>query len=161
MKYCIIDTGFKGSIVLFEDAVPIDAFLFKKIGSGINIREASDKILEWIPEKVYIEIFPAQPYQGVSTTAAQWRVIGQIDAICMMFCDVIEYIYVATWTSFTKRLSLDPNQPNKNISQELSWKYYPEFSLIYKKTKLIHDGVADCLTIGLYVNRDEYLEDLN
>ncbi len=161
MIYVTLDTGFKGAMVLWQDATPIDAMVFKKVGKGINIREVSDKLLEWNPEKIYIEIFPPQPYQGVGQTSAQWRVIGQLDSICTMFCDFIEYIYVATWTSFTKRLSADPTQKNKTISQELSFKYFPEFSLRYRKTKLVHDGIADCLVIGIYVNRDDYINDLN
>jgi len=160
MKYVTLDTGFKGAMILWQDTTPIEAFLFKKVGTGINIREVADKLIDWNPGKIYIEIFPPQPYQGVGQTSAQWRVIGQLDSICMLFCDVIEYIYVATWTSFTKRLSANPSQPNKKISQELCLKYFYDFSVEYKKIKLVHDGVADCLTIGIYVNRDDYIDDL-
>ncbi len=161
MKYITLDTGFKGGMVLFDNHLPIDAFAFHKVGKGINLHEVDEKIDEWNPDVIYIEIFPPQPYQGVSTTAAQWRVIGALETICQLNCTRVEYIYVATWTSFTKRLSHTPGLPNKKISQELTARYFSKFAESWKKRKLYHDGIADCLAIGIYINRDEYLNDIS
>ena len=131
MKYVTLDTGYKGSAILWEDTRPIEAFLFKKVGKGINVREFADTLIEWSPERIMVEIFPARPMQGVTQTSNQWRVIGQIESVCIMFCDYVEYIYVASWTSFTRRLSDNPEQEHKKISQELAKKYFPDFTLPY------------------------------
>jgi len=160
MKYITLDTGYKGGMVLWLGGQPLAGFAFKQIGTGINIDDVHLKLREWKPEKIYIEIFPPMPMQGVKSTSAQWRVIGQLETLCQLYADVVEYIYVATWTSFTKRLSVNPNQQNKKISQELTRKYFSEFAAPWKKTKLFHDGIADCLALGIYVNRDEYINDL-
>ena len=160
MKYVTLDTGLKGAAVLWEDARPIEGYAFKQKGVGIDVRELCDILLEWCPDRIIIEIFPPQPYQGVAQTSKQWRVIGQIEAVCSIYCDEIEYVYVATWTSFTKRLSVNPTLQNKKISQELTAKYFPEFAAKYMKRKLFHDGIADCLCIGIYINRDDYIDDL-
>lgn len=165
MRFVTLDTGFKGAMVLFDiveplgEAQPIEAFAFKKVGVGVNIGEIQDKIHLWCPQTVYIEIFPPQPYQGVDQTSKQWRVIGQLETVCRLYCRV-EYVYVATWTAFTKRLSKGRNLPNKAISQELVDRYHQEFAKPFKKRKLYHDGVADCLAMGLYVLRDQYIDDL-
>jgi len=159
MQFVTLDTGFKGAMVLFEGTRPLDALTFYKIGNGINISEVSQTLEKWKPERVFIEIFPPQPYQGVKATSSQWKVIGQLDAICQLQTEV-EYIYVSTWTSFTKRLSLNPLQKNKQISQELTHAYFSQFSEPYKKRKLYHDGIADCLCLSLYVNRDHYVDDI-
>jgi hypothetical protein len=164
MRFVTLDTGYKGAMVLFDiveplgEIQPIEAFEFKKLGVGINIHEIKDKLQLWNPETIYIEIFPPQPYQGVKQTSSQWRVIGQLETLCQLCCWV-EYIYVATWTAFTKRLSTSPSA-NKQISQELVDRYFMDFAKPYKKRKLYHDGIADCLAMGLYVLRDNYLDDL-
>jgi hypothetical protein len=159
-RYLTLDTGAKGAMILWEDAIPVEGLVFKKLGKGVDVRAICDQILEWCPEIIYIEHFPPRPMQGVISTSSQWRTFGQIESVCKLYCDHVEYIWVASWTSFTKRLSVDPQLPMKTIAQELTAKYFPEFAAPYKKRKLYQDGISDCLGIGIYINRDDYIDDL-
>ena len=160
MRFVTLDTGYKGGMVLFVDNRPVEGFLFSKVGKGINLHEIDHQLKIWKPGRVFIEIFPPQPYQGVTTTASQWRVVGSLETLCQLNCTTVEYIYVATWTAFAKRLSMIPSQPNKKISQELTERFFPEFAKQFKKRKNYNDAIADCLAMATYVLRDNFIDEI-
>ena len=159
-SYAIIDTGQKGAMILYDDLGPVEGFVFKKVGHGVNLHDIDEKLKQWKPNKIYVERIGVRPLQGARQTATQFLVVGQCYALCELNCSEVEYIYPQTWTAFTKRLVKNSHQPSKDIAQELTRRYYPSFAQQYFKRKLYHDGIADCLAINLYIQRDIYLEDI-
>jgi len=159
-SYVILDTGQKGAMILYDDLGPVEGFVFKKVGHGINLHDIDKKLKEWKPEKIYVERIGVRPRQGAQQTATQFTIVGQCYALCELNCSEVEYIYPQTWTAFTKRLVENSERPSKEIAQELTRKYYPDYAQKYFKVKLYHDGIADCLAMNLYIQRDIYLDDI-
>lgn len=163
MSYVTLDTGLKGAMVLFDnDGVPAAGLRFKKTKMGIDIFEVQSALRVWSPNKIYIERVMGRPRQSSTATFTQGIVFGQLSAIASVWCAHVEYIWAVQWTGFTKRLSVDPTQESKVIAQELVEKHYPRFADNYrgKINKKCHDGIADCLCINIYLERDKYLDNL-
>ena len=162
MKYVTLDTGLKGAMVLFEYFEPVDSLAFEKMGQGVDSFKIAEKLREWEPDRIYIEQITARPKQSAKATATQFFVVGQCHTLAQIHCDHVEYIYPQTWTSFTKRLSHSQGEPSKVIAQELAMKFYPEFCKPYltPRSRKVHDGIADCLCIHMYVHRDHYISSL-
>jgi hypothetical protein len=157
-----LDTGVKGAMVLFENGQPIEGHTFVRMGQGIDPFRIVQALKRWRADNIYIEAISARPYQGVKATATQFFIVGQCHTIAQLNFETVEYINPRTWSSFTKRLSVTPAATSKEIAQELGYKYYADFSSKYasKRNKIIHDGIADCLAINLYINRDIYVDDV-
>jgi len=161
LRYITLDTGRKGAMVLFEGGKPIDALPFKNQGQGIDTFHVARKLYEWKPEIAYVEKITARPGQGAKATFTQGFIVGQCHALAHLYCQLVEYITPQRWTSFTKRLSVSPTNPSKTIAQELTKKFYSDYAKQFKSKrghKLYHDGVADCLCINLYIERDKYID---
>lgn len=161
IKYITLDTGIKGAMVLFENGKPVEALGFKRQGQGIDIHHAAAKLYQWHTDLIYIEAITARPGQGAKATFTQGLVVGQCDALAKLYCKTIEHIYPQTWTSFTKRLSTSPGNPSKVIAQELTGTHFFEFAAQHKSKrghKKYHDGIADCLCISIYIERDSYID---
>ena len=161
MSYITLDTGLNGAMVLWDEFFnPLDGLTFKKFGMGINPFEIDKKLKEWKAEKIYIERVGARPNQGSKSTFTQGFVCGQLHTISQFNCDHVEYIWSMQWTSFTKKLSAFPENPSKIIALELAERFFPCFIQDFKtpRSKKAHDGIVDCLAIGIYINRDNYID---
>ena len=165
MKYVSLDTGLRGAMVLFEETTPVDGLTFERNGRGLLLHPIIDTLLSWKPDKIYIEGIPAMPNQSVKATATQWYVFGQCETLSEIYAEEMEIIPVQRWTSFTKRLTPYPHNPSKIIAQELSNKFYPDFSKDflgrkYRGQRKLHDGIADCLCMNMYIQRDIFLDQI-
>jgi len=163
MKYVTLDTGLNGAMILYRDAKPVDGLVFEKMGRGINLPPIIEKLNKWKPEIIYIEGIPTMPHQGVKQTATQWFVFGQCETIAELYSPKQEIIPAIRWASFTKKLSINPSNPSKVIAQELVEKFYPSFIenfrlRKYRGVRKVHDGIADCLCINMYIARDNFLD---
>lgn len=162
MRYITLDTGKKGAMVLFEDGKPLEALAFEAMGRGVDVYEIEIALMDWQPEIAYIELITPRPGQSAKSTFTQGYVCGQCEAIAQLAAiPEIEYIPPQRWTNFTKRLSPRPEQTSKQIAQELTAKFYSKFAAPYKSKrghKLYHDGIADCLCINMYIQRDKFID---
>lgn len=159
--YAVIDTGLNGAVVFFdsETKMPVDSYLMEPTDVGINTNNLYISLAKFSPEIVYVERIPAMPKQSVNTTAKQFFVVGQIYATTMRLrCPVVE-VWPATWTSFVKRV-MGSDMASKKLAQVVAKKYYPIFSKHYTPRSKIHDGVADCLAINLWVNMEIFADEI-
>lgn len=171
-RYVVIDTGLDGCALLVEkqengSPVPLDHFLFKEAGwrDGIDPRAFEYVLSKWNVETFHVERVPIIPH-NTKTLAKQFFIIGQIWSIIMFSNEnvVINDFYPKTWQSHTRR-HLRPSEANlasKKQSQIISKLYFPEFFESNKKRSNIHDGLADCLSMLLYVEREyfsQFVED--
>lgn len=162
MRYVTLDTGLSGAMILFHDGIPKEALTFRRMGMGINSFDVARQLKLWKPEKIYVEEITVMPQQGAKSTATQFFVVGQCHTLAQLNCGHVEYIHPRTWSSFTKRLSVNPHNPSKVIAQELAPRFFPQFVQQFKakRGKKFHDGITDCLCIDLYVNRDRYVDQI-
>lgn len=164
MSHVIIDPGKNGAALVAEGCIPLDAYLLKPLRYGIDVADLREKLSEWQGlygwRDIYVEVPPPRPHQGVHQTAVQFFIIGQIDSSLYGIGETLYEINPSTWTAFTKRLSSTPGAKAKVQAQELCRRYYPEFIQEWIPKTKIHDGVADCLAMLLYVNRDTYVDDI-
>jgi hypothetical protein len=160
MRIAYIDPGYKGAAVLFEGSKPLDAFKFIKEGKNINVQQIELVLISWQVEKVYLENIMPRPLQSATSTFYQGVAFGAALTVSQLCCVPVELIPPQTWTAFTKRLSRAPQRTSKEIAQELTKRFFHDFASAYKskRAKKYHDGIADCLCIQIYVNRDSYLD---
>ena len=159
--YAIIDTGLNGAVVFFdsETKMPVDSYLMEPNDVGINANNLYISLAKYSPDTIYIERVPAMPKQSVNTTAKQFFVVGQIYATVMRLrCPLVE-VWPATWTSFVKRV-MGSDMTSKKLAQVVAKKYYPIFSKHYTPRSKIHDGVADCLAINIWVNMEIFADEI-
>jgi len=157
LKFAIIDTGIKGAIIIAQNGEPVDALRFERQGQGIDSFEVAQFLTRHSPRKIYIEQVPAMPRQGVKSTATQWFVVGQCHTLATLYSEHVEYIPASRWSAFTKRLSPIKNKTSKEVARDLAIQFFPTFSKKFTKRKL-HDGVADCLCILMYIERDKFVD---
>ena len=159
MRYITLDTGVNGAMVLFEMFEPVEALPFTRMGRGINPFEVDHYMKKWEADRIFIESITPRPYQGAKSTATQFLVIGQCHTLAQLNHQTVEYIFPQTWSSFTKRLSKDPTQKQKKIAQELAKRFFSDFCKPWtNRSNNIHDGIADCLGIHMYIERDTYVD---
>jgi hypothetical protein len=130
---------------------------FEKQGKGIDSFEVAEFLAKHSPDKIFVEEIPAMPRQGVKSLATQWFVVGQCHTLATLYCEHVEYIPASRWTSFTKRLAPIPGKTSKEVARELAIRFFPDFSKRFTKRKL-HDGIADCLCILMYIDRDKFID---
>ena len=163
MKYLCLDTGLDGAILFCEKSEPVDALRFTREGRGLFLPPIVEFIKERKPDKIYMEGILIKPGQSSKALATQWLVYGQCQTIAQLFCDEVEVVPAIRWTSFTKRLSSNPSQPSKVCMQEIAERFFGEWADSYRLRKFrghrkIHDGVADCLGLHCYVERDKFVD---
>ena len=164
MSYVVIDPGKTGAAVLLEGCQPIHAYAMRSQSFGIDVGDLREELLSWHHlygwEEVWLEMPTPRPKQGCHQTAVQFYIVGQTMAAIYGVGSSIHEVNPSTWTAFTKRLSHNPGADAKKQAQELCHRYFPEFVKDWVPKTKIHDGVADCLAISLYVNRDTYVDDI-
>ena len=166
MDYVTIDTGLNGAMVGFKNGKPMEGLTFQRLGLGIASHPILELLEKWQPSTIYIEGIPAMPKQSVKSTATQWFVFGQCFTLAEMHSERLEIVPAIRWAGFTKRLSATPNNPSKAIAQELVNKFYADFAepyrlRRYKGVRKVHDGIADCLCLNMYVQRDIFVDHLH
>lgn len=160
----VIDPGKTGAAVILEGCQPLEGYAMQSQNFGIDVGSLRDTLLEWQGlygwEDVWLEMPTPRPRQGCHQTAVQFYIVGQTIASLYGIGTTVYELNPSTWTAFTKRLSRDPGADSKKQAQELCHRYFPEFARGWIPKTKIHDGVADCLAISLYVNRDTYVDDI-
>ena len=160
--YIVVDTGKKGAMVLFNDkGQPLESLAFQVMGRGIDSFMLEQRLQWWLPNRAYVEEVFSRPCQNSKSTFTQGFVAGQVHSIAQLYVPKVEYIPPQRWTNFTKRLSPRPEQTSKQIAQELTEKFYSMFAAPYKSRrgyKLYHDGIADCLCINMFIQRDYFMD---
>lgn len=164
MSYVVIDPGKTGAAVILEGCQPMDAYAMKSQNFGIDVGDFKERLTEWHAlygwEDVWLEMPTPRPNQGCHQTAVQFYIVGQTIASLYGIGTTVHEVNPSTWTAFTNRLSLYPGTDSKKQVQGLCRRYFPEFIRDWIPKTKIHDGVADCLAISLYVNRDTYADDI-
>ncbi len=151
-----LDSGAKGALVLWRDNNPLEAHLLKREGRGINYQETLSTLQIWKPDTIYFELIQVRPNQSATATFTQAYIVGQLEMICDMACEDVQFIHPATWTSYIKaRMKARKDEKSKDVMQTMAEVFYSSFAEDYRSKrgkKLIHDGVADCLGLGLYTH---------
>ena len=162
--FLTLDPGKKGAVVLFQGRVPIEGYVMESQEKGIDSAALLAKLTEWDVlygiEMTWLECITPRPGQSAQATATQFFVLGQTVAALRISKLPFTEVYPQTWTSFTKRLLPGFTGDSKALQQWLAPNYFKAFAESYRKRKLIQDGIADCLGISLWVNRDYYVDTL-
>ena len=158
----IIDPGLKGAAVLFDDVRPVSSFCFSVGFSGIDIYKFNDfieGIYKSYPEcRVYIEKIDPFPGQNIKTSTRQFFVLGQTYAIVERYFNTVYKVPPQSWTPYLKKFCLRNFQfigKSKEVAQVVSRQCFPEFAHLHipKRGFKVHDGVADCLSISIWLNK--------
>lgn len=163
MKYCCLDTGLEGALLLCENGRPIEALRFEREGRGLKLNPIVEFLNTHKPDKTYLEGILIKPGQSSKALATQWLVYGQCQTLAQLYSKELEIVPAIRWTSFTKRLSRTPHLQSKVAMQEIAERFFPRWADPYRRRKFrgvrkIHDGVADCLGMHIYVERDFYAD---
>lgn len=162
-RYVVIDTGLDGCALLVEtkesgEPIPKEAFFFRSDiwSDGINPRNLKSILDRWDVSDYYVERVPIIPH-NTKSMCKQFFTIGQIWGVLMVSDEDVSLtdFYPRTWQSHARRY-LEPSErklATKKQAQMLSERYFPEFFKLHKKRSNIHDGLADCLSMLLYVER--------
>jgi len=160
--YLTLDPGKKGAAVLFQGRVPIEGYVMEAQETGIDSAALLAKLTEWDTlysvDMVWLECITPRPGQSAQATATQFFVLGQTVACLRLAGLTFKEVYPQTWTSFTKRLLPGFVGDSKALQQKLAPNHFRNFAEPFRKRKLIQDGIADCLGISLWVNRDYYVD---
>lgn len=162
---CVIDPGLDGAAVYFENDVPVEGLEFARAmkSSGLSLAAELGAFLNridpWGDKELRIVLERPMPFreQSIVSTAKQFFNIGVAHAVASFLGYEVEEINPTTWTNWLKKqypvLSQAKKLKKKSLSRKHAYANFPTFSkrFVPPRGYLLHDGIADCLTIYTFL----------
>lgn len=155
--FITLDPGANGAALLFVKRKPRLAFYLEKTSEGTTCPKS---LYDWIQgycldvEAIFVEVPNPFRKQSIVSGSRQFTNIGIAIGVCELFDVPVERINPVDWTNWLK--SLYPKgflDKPKALSRYHAATECPEFAEknIKPRAKYLHDGLADCLCLGLFL----------
>jgi hypothetical protein len=154
LKFIVVDPGKIGAAVKFKNfgtsVEAIESLEFEFTDNAIHTKS----ILKFFDSVDIVFIEQPGTYSGnAKTIATQFRIFGALEAIAhLSSCESVKLFQPREWVKFLARY-YSSDSPPKTLAQKSSREFFPHFADLStpKKGKKVHEGIADCLAIALYL----------